>query len=105
MRGEGTGPQRHMWSYVPLEQRIPADHPLRPLRAMVDTRPLRQEPRARRRKTSRKGSSLPKAGCNCGGGLDCRPSWHRQGHPSACATRRRPPDPGLDPVRRHAGLN
>jgi hypothetical protein len=26
-----------MWSYVPLEQRIPADHPLRPLRAMVDT--------------------------------------------------------------------
>src|SRR5678810_1218661 len=25
-----------MWSYVPLEQRIPADHPLRPLRAMVD---------------------------------------------------------------------
>jgi transposase len=26
-----------MWSYVPLEQRIPADHPLRPLQAMVDT--------------------------------------------------------------------
>jgi hypothetical protein len=26
-----------MWGYVPLEQRIPADHPLRPLRAMVDT--------------------------------------------------------------------
>jgi len=25
-----------MWSYVPLEQRVPADHPLRPLRAMVD---------------------------------------------------------------------
>jgi len=25
-----------MWSYVPLEQRIPVDHPLRPLRAMVD---------------------------------------------------------------------
>src|SRR5438093_1763025 len=37
MRGEGMGPQPHMWSYVPLEQRIPADHPLRPLRAMVDT--------------------------------------------------------------------
>src|SRR5258705_425665 len=36
MRGEGPGPQPHMWSYVPLEQRIPADHPLRPLRAMVD---------------------------------------------------------------------
>src|SRR5258708_8129192 len=37
MRGEGTGPQPHMWGYVPLEQRIPADHPLRPLRAMGDT--------------------------------------------------------------------
>src|SRR5215813_6227869 len=37
MRGEGAGPQPHMWSYVPLEQRIPSDHPLRPLRAMVDT--------------------------------------------------------------------
>ena len=23
MRGEGTGPQPHMWSYVPLEQHIP----------------------------------------------------------------------------------
>ena len=37
MRGEGTGQEPHMWSYVPLEQRIPADHPLRPLRTMVDT--------------------------------------------------------------------
>ena len=36
MRGDGTEPQPHMWSYVPLEHRIPADHPLRPLRAMVD---------------------------------------------------------------------
>src|SRR5215831_1686438 len=36
MRGDGIEPQPHMWSYVPLEQRIPADHPLRPLRAMVD---------------------------------------------------------------------
>src|SRR5678816_2343372 len=36
MRGDGIEPQSHMWSYVPLEQRIPADHPLRPLRAMVD---------------------------------------------------------------------
>jgi len=26
-----------MWSYVPLEHRIPSDHPLRPLRAMVET--------------------------------------------------------------------
>src|SRR5215813_10186575 len=36
MRGDGVEPQPHMWSYVPLEQRVPADHPLRPLRAMVD---------------------------------------------------------------------
>ena len=36
MRGEGTGQEPHMWSYVPLEQRIPTDHPLRPLRVMVD---------------------------------------------------------------------
>jgi transposase len=36
MRGDGIEPQPHMWSYVPLEQRIPAEHPLRPLRAMVD---------------------------------------------------------------------
>src|SRR5580765_8367864 len=36
MRGDGIEPQPHMLSYVPLEQRIPADHPLRPLRAMVD---------------------------------------------------------------------
>jgi transposase len=37
MRGEKPGAQPHMWSYVPLEQRIPVDHPLRPMRAMVDT--------------------------------------------------------------------
>src|SRR5260370_21798601 len=37
MRGEGTGSEPHMWSYVPLEHRIPSDHPLRPLRAMVET--------------------------------------------------------------------
>ncbi len=35
MRGDDRE-QPAMWSYVPLEQRIPADHPLRPLRAMVD---------------------------------------------------------------------
>lgn len=35
MRGDGIGPRPHMWSYVPLE-RVPAEHPLRPLRAMVD---------------------------------------------------------------------
>src|SRR3989449_5784676 len=37
MRGGGTGSEPHMWSYVPLERRIPSDHPLRPLRAMGDT--------------------------------------------------------------------
>jgi transposase len=37
MRGVGTGSEPHMWSCVPLERRIPADHPLRPLRAMVET--------------------------------------------------------------------
>src|SRR5437899_11465412 len=37
MRGEGTGSEPHMWSYVPLERRIPPDHPLRPLRALGDT--------------------------------------------------------------------
>jgi len=35
MRGDES-PQRGMFSYVMLEQRVPADHPLRPIRAMVD---------------------------------------------------------------------
>src|SRR3989441_12678527 len=35
MRG-GEDPQAEVWSYIPLEQRVPADHPLRPMRAMVD---------------------------------------------------------------------
>src|SRR5207248_8832985 len=35
MRG-GEDPQAEVWSYLPLEQRVPADHPLRPMRAMVD---------------------------------------------------------------------
>src|SRR5215207_4056973 len=37
MRGDDQDPQGAMWSYVPMEQRIPADHPLRRLRPMVDT--------------------------------------------------------------------
>jgi transposase len=36
MRGGEDG-QDSVWSYIPLEQRVPADHPLRPMRAMVDT--------------------------------------------------------------------
>ena len=35
MRGDDDRPAS-MFSYVPLEQRIPSDHPLRPLRSMVD---------------------------------------------------------------------
>src|SRR5215510_12587926 len=34
MRGDEDG-QADVWSYIPLEQRVPADHPLRPLRALV----------------------------------------------------------------------
>jgi len=35
MRGDDRQ-QAAMWSYIAPEQRVPADHPLRPLRAMVD---------------------------------------------------------------------
>jgi transposase len=35
MRG-GDTQQGHMWSYIQPEQRVPQDHPLRPIRAMVD---------------------------------------------------------------------
>lgn len=35
MRGEDAQ-QGHMWSYIQPEQRVPEDHPLRPIRAMVD---------------------------------------------------------------------
>ena len=36
MRGDDQEQQGTMWSYVPMERRIPADHPLRRLRPMVD---------------------------------------------------------------------
>src|SRR5215831_9370768 len=36
MRGDDRQ-QAGMWSYLAPEQRVPADHPLRPIRAMVDT--------------------------------------------------------------------
>jgi transposase len=36
MRGDDRDQQAAMWSYVPMEQRIPADHPLRAVRSMVD---------------------------------------------------------------------
>src|SRR5215475_6042213 len=35
MRGDDQQ-QAAMWSYISPEQRVPADHPLRPLRVMVD---------------------------------------------------------------------
>ena len=36
-RVRGTDQQpRHMFSYVSLEQRVPADHPLRPIRQITD---------------------------------------------------------------------
>jgi transposase len=36
MRGDDRDEQGAMWSYVPMEQRIPVDHPLRVMRPMVD---------------------------------------------------------------------
>src|SRR5439155_25456596 len=35
MRGDDQEQQGAMWSYVPMERRIPADHPLRRMRPMV----------------------------------------------------------------------
>src|SRR3989442_5820525 len=35
MRGDDRQ-QAGMWSYMSPEQRVPSDHPLRPIRAMVD---------------------------------------------------------------------
>ena len=35
MRGEDNQ-QHDLFSYGSLEERVPADHPLRPIRAMVD---------------------------------------------------------------------
>src|SRR5580765_3283894 len=37
MRGNDEQSQSGMFSYVPLEERIPADHPLRAVRKLVDT--------------------------------------------------------------------
>ena len=36
MRGDDRHPDG-LFSYIPPERRMPADHPLRPIRAMVDT--------------------------------------------------------------------
>ena len=37
MRGDDPEQQGAMWSYVPMERRIPTDHPLRVVRPLVDT--------------------------------------------------------------------
>ena len=37
MRGDDLDDQGVMWSYVPMERRIPADHPLRHMRNVVLT--------------------------------------------------------------------
>ncbi|MFA5788076.1 MAG: IS5/IS1182 family transposase, partial [Actinomycetota bacterium] len=44
MRGD-DGHEDGMWSYVSAEQRVPADHPLRRIRAMVDEVLERLSPR------------------------------------------------------------
>jgi transposase len=36
MRGDDLDEQGAMWSYVPMERRIPSDHPLRVMRPLVD---------------------------------------------------------------------
>jgi len=47
MRGDDER-QASVWSYIPLEQRVPVDHPLRPLRVMVDAILLERSPQFER---------------------------------------------------------
>jgi len=47
MRGDDHQ-QAGMWSYIAPEQRVPPDHPLRPIRAMVDTILAELSPRSPR---------------------------------------------------------
>jgi hypothetical protein len=42
MRGDEDA-QADGWSYISLEQRVPADHPLRPMRAVVVPTVLRPQ--------------------------------------------------------------
>ena len=48
MRGKDQKPDA-MFSYVSPEKRVPADHPLRPIRAMVDQALKEMSPRFARR--------------------------------------------------------
>src|SRR5438874_7545918 len=45
MRGDDLENQGAMWSYVPMEQRIPPDHPLRVMPPLVDAVPWELSPR------------------------------------------------------------
>src|SRR5262250_2915135 len=45
MRGDDREDQDAMWSYVPMERRIPVDHPLRAMRSLVDARLRELSPR------------------------------------------------------------
>src|SRR5713101_6427453 len=45
MRGDNQEQQGAMWSYVPMEQRIPVDHPRRRMRPMVDAMLEEMSPR------------------------------------------------------------
>ncbi len=47
MRGEDSK-QEAMFSYISPEKRVPAEHPLRPIRAMVDTVLREMSPRLAR---------------------------------------------------------
>src|SRR4029450_7256552 len=48
MRGDDER-QASVWSYVPLEQRVPADHPLRAMGAVVDEGGRELSPQVNRR--------------------------------------------------------
>lgn len=64
MRGDQEQ-QAPMWSYISPEQRIPQDHPLRPLRTLVDAVLKELSPRFSRLYAKPVGPRLPRSGC-CG---------------------------------------
>ncbi len=69
MRGDDQQPDG-IFSYVTLEQRVPPEHPLRPMRRMVDEilREMSREFSGLYTKVGR--TSMPQSGC-------CRPSCSR----------------------------
>ncbi len=74
MRGEDPK-QEAMFSYVSPEQRVPRDHPLRPIREMVDTILQEMSPRFARLYSHGGGlRSLPRgccASCCCRSSTRC----------------------------------